>query len=112
MFSKICAWLSLLFVIAATLGPIGTRPVSGLPTLLERIGAFALVGSLFAFAYPRNLPILGVLLALVIVLLEAVQLFSPGRHARLVDVVEKISGAVAGVVFVSLGRQYFFGGGR
>lgn len=111
MFWKICAWFALLVVTAATLGPIGTRPVSSLPVLLERAGTFALVGSLFALAYPRNLIILGALLILAIISLEALQLLSPGRHARLDDAVEKISGAVTGIVFVSLVRQYF-GGGR
>ena len=96
--AKLGAWLSLLFVIGATLGPINSRPASGLPVPLERFAAFAVVGLLFVVAYPKRVGVVAVFLVVVAISLEALQLFSPDRHARVLDVAEKVAGVIAGIV--------------
>jgi hypothetical protein len=49
------AWSCLAFIIYATLSPIDARPViaGGYFTILERFGAYAVLGFLFHWAYPR-----------------------------------------------------------
>ena len=74
-----------------------TRPASGLPVPLERFAAFAVVGLLFVFAYPKRVGVIAVFLVVVAILLEALQLLSPDRHARVLDAVEKVAGVISGI---------------
>ena len=53
-FLRIFAWLVLASILIVTVGPISLRPISGEPADVERFGAFFLVGTLFALAYPRH----------------------------------------------------------
>jgi hypothetical protein len=69
-----------------------------LAVLLERVGAFALLGLLFTINYPRRY---GLVLAMVFgtaVALEFFQILIPDRHARLVDAVEKLVGGGVGIL--------------
>ena len=52
---RLLAWLLLAALIFVTLSPINLRPVSPLPTQLERAIAPAIVGFVFAIAYPKHL---------------------------------------------------------
>jgi VanZ family protein len=89
-------WAVLAFVAFATLSPIGMRPhVAGVH--LEHVGAFAVIGFLFAFAYPRRAAAILLLAVGAAVLLEWGQTFLLTRHGRVDDAVEKIVGAVLGV---------------
>lgn len=98
--ARLLGWLALAAVVFATIAPIGLRPVTGGPVSLERLGAFALLGFLFAFGYPRHrIPVL----ALVVVAaagLEAFQLLEATRHGRMADFLVK---AVGGGIGVALG---------
>ena len=93
----IAAWLSLAFIVFATLSPIGLRPqVAGVG--LERFAAFAVTGLLFGLAYPRRL---GLVVALVLCgacILEISQLITPDRHGRLPDLFIKMAGGSAGIL--------------
>lgn len=95
--ARLLGWLLLAALAFATLAPIGLRPISGAPVSLERFGAFAAVGLLFALGHPRR-P--WQVLALVIVAaagLEALQLIDPTRHGRLGDFLVKAAGSGLGV---------------
>lgn len=96
------AWLALSAVIALTMLPIEFRPISDLPVGLERIGAFAALGILFGFAYPRHR--LPVLIGVVIFagLLEAAQNLTGTRHGRLLDFAIKASGVALGGMVAAL----------
>jgi hypothetical protein len=89
------AWLSLAFIVFATLSPIGLRPhVAGAG--LERFSAFAATGLLFGLAYRRRL---GLVVALVLCgacILEMTQLILPDRHGRLLDLFVKMAGGATG----------------
>lgn len=79
------AWLLAAAVTFATLGPPGLRPHSDLGQDGEHALAFILVGLAFGLAYPRR-RLLGAGAAVVLIgVLELMQLWAPGRHARLED---------------------------
>ena len=79
------AWLLAAAVTFATLGPPGLRPHSDLGQDGEHALAFILVGLAFGLAYRRHrLPIAAASIVLIGVL-ELMQFWAPGRHARLED---------------------------
>ncbi|MBB4366430.1 VanZ family protein [Bradyrhizobium sp. CIR18] len=79
------AWLLAAAVTFATLGPPGLRPHSDLGQDGEHALAFILVGLAFGLAYPRR-RLLGAGAAVVLIgVLELMQFWAPGRHARLAD---------------------------
>ncbi|MBR0992166.1 VanZ family protein [Bradyrhizobium japonicum] len=79
------AWFLAAAVTFATLGPPGLRPHSDLGQDGEHALAFILVGLAFGLAYPRR-RLLGAGAAVVLIgVLELMQFWAPGRHARLED---------------------------
>lgn len=91
------AWFTLAFIAYATLSAIELRPRMGDAVHLERFGAFALLGFLFAAAYPKRIGIVLLLTVVIAVGLEFFQLLSPDRHARLGDALVKVGGGVCGI---------------
>lgn len=92
------AWLVLAGLAFSTLVPIELRPHSGLSPQAERFIGFAVAGCCLALAYPRRPLFAILLLALVVVGLEAAQLLVATRHPGWPDVVAKLLGAGAGLV--------------
>lgn len=95
---RIVAWLLLAGLVFVTLSPISLRPISPLPTQLERATALALVGFAFALAYPRHIWLVALLVLGSTVLLEILQLASPSRHGRVIDAVVKLVGGGGGLL--------------
>ena len=98
------AWVTLAAIVAATISPIQDRPDLAGP-IIERAGAFFLLGLLFCVGYRRHWS-----LALIIVLvagtgLEAAQLMTTDRHAEIADALVKTAGGIAGVGLGLLGRR-------
>jgi hypothetical protein len=93
---RILAWLLLAGLVVVTIGPIDWRPVSPLPTQLERALALAIIGFVFALAYPRQLVLVGAIVLGATVLLEALQLVEPSRHGRIADLAVKLIGGGCG----------------
>ncbi|MER2264606.1 VanZ family protein [Methylobacterium oxalidis] len=90
------AWLLFAALLVVTLAPIGYRPVSAAPVSLERFGAFALLGFLFAAGYPRRRwQVLALTLAAA-GLLEILQMLQPTRHGRVADFAVKAAGCGLG----------------
>jgi len=106
---RILAWLLLVGLIVVTVGPIGWRPVSPLPTQLERALVAAIVGFVFALAYPRHIFLIAVLVLGTTAILEPLQVFEPSRHGRVVDALVKLAGGcvglAAGYLFSRLRRR-------
>ena len=101
LLSRIFAWLLAAAVTYATLGPPSHRPHSDLGQIGEHTFAFLLVGVAFAVAYPRQrLPAAAVTVVMVGIL-EILQLFVPGRHARLEDFLVDASGTLIGYAIVA-----------
>ncbi|HEX9589446.1 MAG TPA: VanZ family protein [Bradyrhizobium sp.] len=84
---RIFAWLLAAAVTLATLGPPRFRPHAGLGQDGEHALAFVLIGLAFGAAYPRHRLLATVMAVAGIGLLEILQLWAPGRHARLEDFV-------------------------
>jgi VanZ family protein len=104
-FIAIAAWACLIFISYATLSSIGARPeLTGVGfykaffTVLERFGAYAVLGFLFYLAYPRHkVPVCMLVFGSAIVL-ELLQNFVPDRDARVSDAIEKLAGGVVGIL--------------
>jgi VanZ family protein len=93
---QLLAWAVLLAIFMATISPIDERPhlLGNVP--LERAGVYFLLGFLFCIGYRRHW-----LTALSLVLLaalgfEAAQLLVVGRHAHVIDAMEKAAGCAFG----------------
>src|ERR1700727_2559524 len=94
---RLFAWLLAAAVTFATLGPPQYRPHSNFGQDGEHALAFVLIGLAFGLAYARNrLFTVGVSVVLIGVL-ELLQLWMPGRHARLEDFAVDAMTACAGM---------------
>jgi VanZ family protein len=100
----VAAWALLIFVSYATLSSIEARPelssgfYKAFFTVVERFGAYAALGLLFYFAYPRNVAAVCLLVCGSAILLELLQIVIPDRDARVIDALEKLAGAAAGIL--------------
>jgi VanZ family protein len=111
----LAAWACLLFIVYATLTSINARPElmrdeSAVVVVMERFGAYALLGFLLCLAFRNNIPLVCLLVLGTAVALETLQLIAPGRDARVIDVIEKLSGGGAGILMAmvlqrSIGRD-------
>jgi VanZ family protein len=99
---RIFAWLLAAAVTFATLGPPLYRPHSNLGQDGEHALAFVLIGLAFGLAYPRHRPAVAGAAVVLIGALELLQLFVPGRHARLEDFIVDALAACAGFVLAAL----------
>ncbi len=97
---KLSAWLLAAAVTFATLGPPRLRPHSNLGQDGEHV-AFVLIGIAFGLAYPRRRLFTAVVAVVLTGALEVLQLWMPGRHARLEDFVVDAAAACAGFVIAA-----------
>ncbi len=102
---RLFAWLLAALVTFATLGPPAYRPHSNLGQDGEHALAFVLIGLTFGVAYPAHRRLAVPVAIAVIGVLEILQLWAPGRHARLEDFLVDAAAACAGfAIAVGLGR--------
>ena len=93
---RLFAWLLAAAVTFATLGPAAARPHAPFGHNGEHAFAFILIGLAFGLAYVRNRISVAAIAVAMIGLLELLQLWVPGRHARLEDFVVNTLVALAG----------------
>lgn len=96
-FGLICGWLVVAVVTFSTLSPIRERPGGASPHL-EHFFAFCLMGAAFGIANPRRWKLVASAVVGTAIGLEIAQLFTPDRHARIVDALTKIAGGLTGVL--------------
>jgi hypothetical protein len=94
---KSAAWLCLVLILIVTVSPIGLRPRDMMPVNVDRALAFCLMAGLFTLAYPRHWIGIFLLTTGGALFIEALQYFSPTRHAHLADAIVKAMGAAGGV---------------
>ncbi len=82
---RIIAWLLAAAVTFATLGPPGYRPHSNLGQDGEHALAFILIGVAFGLAYTEHRLRVAVIAVIMTGVIEILQFWAPGRHARLED---------------------------
>jgi VanZ family protein len=98
---RIIAWLLAAAVTFATLGPARLRPHSDLGQDGEHALAFAMVGLAFGLGYPQRRLLVAALAVVLIGVLELLQLWMPGRHARWEDFVVDALAACAGIAMAT-----------
>jgi VanZ family protein len=100
---RIIAWLLAAAVTFATLGPPNYRPHSSLGQDGEHALAFILIGVAFGLAYTEHRLRVAVIAVIMIGALELLQLWMPGRHARLEDfIVDALTACVGLAVATAL----------
>lgn len=98
---RLGAWLLVAAVAFATLGPPRDRPHLPIGRDGEHALAFILVGLAVGFAYPNRRILTAVVVVVLTGGLELMQLFAPGRHARLGDFVVDAVTACAGLAIAA-----------
>jgi VanZ family protein len=94
----VTAWCALAGIAIVTLSPLQMRPIVTADPTYERFAAFAVVGLLFAFAYPRRTALAAMIVVAAAIGLEAAQHLTPDRHGHLRDLLEKASGGLLGLL--------------
>jgi VanZ family protein len=100
-FLRIFAWLLAAAVAFATLGPPEFRPHSNFGQDGEHALAFVLVGLAFGMAHTKNRLLTSAISVIMIGIIEILQLWAPGRHARFEDFVVDAVAACAGLAFAA-----------
>jgi hypothetical protein len=98
------AWQQLRLPNEFDLSPLGLRPVASHNPAYERFVAFAIVGILFGL--PRASFHGAVIVVGAAIALEGLQHLTPDRHGRLVDLLEKASGGLLGVLIAVAVSRY------
>ncbi|MEH2526187.1 VanZ family protein [Bradyrhizobium sp. AZCC 2176] len=112
------AWIAVIAIAYATLTHVGfvyaiyfklspflMRPAMQTYAHFEHVIAFAILGALFGFAYPRRLILVCCIVFGAAALLETLQTVTPDRHGTLIDALEKIAGGAAGIIFARIARR-------
>jgi hypothetical protein len=99
---RLAAWLLATAVAFATLGPPRYRPHSNLGQDGEHTLAFVMIGIAFALAYPQHRRLAVGVSIVMIGVLEVLQLWAPGRHARVEDFVVDALAACAGFAITAI----------
>jgi VanZ family protein len=100
---RLFAWCLAAAIAFATLGPAQQRPHSSLGQNGEHALAFVLLGLAFGLAHTRNRPLTAAFVFAFTGALEILQLWAPGRHARLGDfAVDALAAAVGLAVAAAL----------
>ena len=83
--AQTAAWMLVAAVTFATLGPPRYRPMTDMSQDGEHALAFILVGLALGIAYQRRPLLTGIIAVAMTGLVELLQFFAPGRHARWED---------------------------
>jgi VanZ family protein len=95
---RIFAWLLAAAVALATLGPVRYRPLNyHLGQDGEHALAFVLIGLVFGLAHTRNRLLTAAIVVALSGIIEVLQLWAPGRHARLEDFAVDAVAAIVGL---------------
>ena len=102
---RVFAWLMASTAIVLTVVPPGSRPLTGLPHATEHFSFFFLCGLAFAAGYPRRELALATIAVAFAASLETLQVWIPGRHARLIDFLVDACAMLAGIAIASVLRR-------
>jgi VanZ family protein len=100
--ARIAAWGLAVAIVILSLVPAALRPETSVPHGLEHLLIYAATGFAFGLGYKRRHDLLAVFLVIASGIIEIAQLFVPGRHARLSDLVIDAVAACIGLVTSSL----------
>ena len=83
--ARIAGWSLATSIVVLSVVPVGLRPETGVPHNLEHFAIYWATGLAFGLGYERRKSLLLALLVMFSGAVELMQLFVPGRHARLGD---------------------------
>ena len=98
--AKLVGWLLLAVIVFLTLSPASYRPVTKVGHNLEHFLIHIVLGVAFGIGYARQWWLVALGLVGLTAAVEFAQLFVPGRHARLKDLVIDAGAVCLGVAFV------------
>jgi len=98
---RLLAWGLAAAVAFATLGPPTFRPHAAIGQNGEHALAFVLLGFVFGFAYRHNRLFTALAAVLMTGAVEILQLWAPGRHARLSDFIVDALAICAGLALAA-----------
>jgi len=101
IFLRLIAWVLAAAVTFATLGPPQFRPHADLGQNGEHALAFVVVGLAFGLAYRQQRTLTALVAVAMTGMIEILQFWAPGRHARLSDFVVDALGASAGLAIAA-----------
>ncbi len=106
--ARVAAWFLAIAIVVLSLVPRDLRPETELPHYLEHFLIFFATGIAFGVGYGRrNLGLLATLLFLFAGLVEVMQLFQPGRHARISDFLIDTFALWVGLLGVSFSKKFW-----
>jgi VanZ family protein len=105
LINRVAAWVMVAAIVALTVVPPGLRPITAFPHGIEHAFTFLAVGILFGMAYIEREWILGIGVVVFCAAIEILQLYVPGRHARISDFVIDSAAGIAGVFLVAFVRR-------
>jgi VanZ family protein len=103
--SRVAAWAGASAIVVLTVVPPSLRPTTDAPHDVEHAAAFLIVGILFGLAYEGRERVLSVGAVVFCAMVEVLQLYVPGRHARWIDFVVDAVAAVLGIFVASFGNR-------
>jgi hypothetical protein len=124
-FAIAAAWIAVIVIAYATLTNVGfvyaiyfklapflMHPAMRTYAHFEHVIAFALLGALFGFAYPRRLLLVCCIVFGAAALLEILQTITPDRHGTLIDALEKMAGGAASIILAKTAQRLWFAKNR
>ncbi len=100
---RLAAWLLAVAIVVLSVVPPRDRPVVA-PHILEHAGIFVALGIVFALAHSCRRRVAAGLVVFCAVV-EWAQVWAPGRHARLSDLLVDTAASLVGVAWVTLVDQ-------
>src|SRR5262245_33158156 len=91
-------WILLFGIAFISLGPPELRPDTGLPHVLEHASIFLFAGLSFGLGYPNSFVAWLLGLSAFALAIEIIQLWIPGRHARVSDFVVDVVAIATGML--------------
>lgn len=111
LFAMVAAWVAVIAIAYATLTHVGfvyaiyfklapylMRPAMQTYAHFEHVIAFACLGALFGFAYPKRPVLVCVIVFGTAALLEIMQTMTPDRHGTWIDALEKMASGAVGIM--------------
>ena len=96
--AQIVAWILAAAIIVLSVVPAGLRPQTDIPHHLEHLVIFAATGFAFGAGFDQKRSLLAIYLVGFTGFVEFLQLFVPGRHARLGDFIVDAAGIFGGLM--------------
>jgi VanZ family protein len=94
---QVLAWVLVVGILILSIVPPDSRVVTDVPRPLEHLAVFLLTGLAFVFGYPGRYLVQFVALSLFAAAIELLQVWVPGRHARLSDFIAGFAGVILGI---------------